>query len=130
MKRSDALIPLSREHHQALVVSKRIQDLALLSDDSLIIYWHQVREGLAQALLVHFQQEEEGFGAVVEGAFKQRFFSDHHQMRTLLGQDDRDSILQFARCLKDHVRFEERELFGWLEQNHPRLLEEAFATHL
>ena len=129
MKRSAALTPLSREHHQALVISKRISDLGSLSDDSLSHYWQQVRDTFAEELYAHFLQEEEGIGAVLEGELKQRFLSDHVRLRDLLQQTDRDSILLFAECLKAHVRFEERELFGWLEQHHSRLLAEVFTSH-
>lgn len=129
MKRSAALTPLSREHHQALVISKRISDLGNLSDDSLSHYWQQVRDTFAEDLYTHFLQEEEGFGAVLEGELKQRFLSDHVRLRDLLQQTDRESILLFAQCLKAHVRFEERELFGWLEQHHSQLLAEAFIPH-
>ena len=129
MKRSAALTPLSREHHQALVISKRISDLGSLSDDSLSHYWQQVRDTFAEDLYTHFLQEEEGFGAVLEGELKQRFLSDHVRLRDLLQQTDRESILLFAQCLKAHARFEERELFGWLEQHHSQLLAEAFIPH-
>ena len=129
MKRSAALTPLSREHHQALVISKRISDLGSLSDDSLSHYWRQVRDTFAEELYTHFLQEEEGFGAVLEGELKQRFLSDHVRLRDLLQQIDRESILLFAESLKAHVRFEERELFGWLEQHHSRLLAEVFISH-
>mgnify|MGYP000380303196 CR=1 FL=1 len=129
MKRSAALTPLSREHHQALVISKRISDLGNLPDDSLSRYWQQVRDTFAAELHAHFLQEEEGFGDALEGELKQRFLSDHVRLRDLLQQTDQESILLFAECLKAHVRFEERELFGWLEKHHPRLLEEAFISH-
>lgn len=129
MKRSAALTPLSREHHQALLISKRISDLGNLPDDSLSRHWQQVRDTFAAELHVHFLQEEEGFGDALEGELKQRFLSDHVRLRDLLQQTDRESILLFAECLKAHVRFEERELFGWLEKHHSRLLEEAFISH-
>lgn len=126
MKRSKALIPLSREHHHALVVAKRILALEQKPEKLLITYWREVRAGLQQELEQHFVEEERGFKNLLSGAHKQRFTSDHQELRELLEKDDTDAIIRFAQCLKEHVRFEERDVFGWLETNHSRQLAEAF----
>lgn len=126
MKRSEALIPLSREHHRALVVAKRIQALEQKPENLLITYWREVRAGLQQELELHFAEEERGFQNLLSGVHKERFLNDHQELRELLAKDDPEAIIRFAQCLKEHVRFEERELFGWLEANHSRQLAEAF----
>lgn len=128
MKRSEALIPLSREHHRALVVAKRIQSLEKGPENILITYWREIRAELQQELVLHFVEEERGFQHLLSGIHKQRFLSDHEELRELLEKEDPEAIVRFAHCLKEHVRFEERDLFGWLEANHSRQLAEAFLT--
>lgn len=118
MKRSSALLPLSREHHQALVAAKRIQDKAAQGQPALLDYWFSIREELADELNQHFLEEENGFGHLLTGDIKQRFESDHQTLRQLLETDQHDEIVRFAEQLRDHVRFEEREMFSWLEQKH------------
>lgn len=81
---------------------------------------------LAQELEKHFIEEEMGFQELLTGSFKQRFHSDHQELRELLKKDEPEAIIRFAQCLKEHVRFEERELFNWLQRNHSRQLAEAF----
>lgn len=118
MKRSDALKPLSRDHHHALVTAKRLYNLHHEDPEKAADYWRDVRQSLSDELSAHFHEEEEGFGHLLTGRMKQRFLDDHATLRKLLEDKGSESILLFARCLKNHVRFEERELFGWLEQNH------------
>jgi len=126
LKRSEALVPLSREHHRALVVAKRIQALEQKPENLLITYWREIRPELQRELELHFAEEERGFQNLLSGRHKQRFLNDHRELRELLAKDDPAAIIRFAHCLKEHVRFEERDLFGWLEANHSRQLAEAF----
>jgi len=122
MKRSAALIPLSREHHQALVTAKRLLDMAQQQPQSLPAYWQSLRSRFAPELLEHLAEEEQHFGDLLSGALQQQFIDEHRQLRALLDSDDIGEIQQFAKLLRAHVRFEERELFGWLEQHHGEVL--------
>lgn len=126
MKRSDELIPLSREHHQALVVSKKIRDLQHQPNDLLLAYWQDVVELFGPGLLQHFAEEEAKLLNLLEGDHKRRFMDDHARLRQLLAKTDRVAMLEFAQCLVAHVRFEERELFGWLETHRLSELTAAF----
>lgn len=126
MKRSDELIPLSREHHRALVVSKKIRDLQHQSDELLLAYWKEVVELFGPSMLQHFAEEEARFLDLLEGDYRVRFMDDHARLRHLLGQSDRATVVEFAQCLVAHVRFEERELFSWLEAHRPAELTVAF----
>ena len=123
MKRSHELTPLSKEHHQALVISHKLLKLGLEKNRELEAYWLSVRDGLAKELDLHFKEEEQWFGSVLKGVIAERFFEDHNVLRKLLLSENRDDIILFASRLKAHVRFEERELFNWLEMHYMGLLQ-------
>ncbi len=129
MKRSEALTPLSHEHHHALVISKRLQDAGKKGPEVLIAYWQEVQAELELELLQHFEEEEAGFGDLLTGELQAQFLADHKQLRTLLKTQNPEDILQFALQLKAHVRFEEREMFTWLESAYPEALHERLARH-
>lgn len=115
MKRSDALLPLSRDHHRALVVAKRILNTAEHEPERLEAYCAEVREELAAELEQHFAEEERMFGQKLPPHYAGRFYTDHAALRAWLHSSGAVDAEQFAHCLKAHVRFEERELFQWLE---------------
>ena len=129
MKRSAVLTPLSKEHHHALVIAKRLLD-AKQSTQALVSYWQEVQADIEQELLQHFAEEEAGFGDLLNGELKIQFQHDHQQLRQLLKTDKPEEILLFARKLKEHVRFEEREMFIWLETYHPQTLKERLPHHI
>jgi hypothetical protein len=130
MKRSEALTPLSHEHHHALVIAKRLQDAGKKSPEALINYWQEVQPEIEKELLHHFEEEEAGFGDLLRGGLKAQFLADHKQLRALLKTEQPEEILQFAQQLKDHVRFEEREMFMWLETYHPQTLQKRLPNHV
>ncbi len=121
MKRSEWLQPLSREHHQALVFSKRLLQIFNANPAAAALYWKEWREIAAEDLLRHFAEEESRFLALLrrEGAerLEHRLLEEHRQLRMLLEGDQVVAATMFAGLLKDHVRFEERELFGWIEKH-------------
>lgn len=120
MKRSLILQPLSREHHQALVFSKRLHALADLPALSQQQQWGEFRLILSDALLPHFDEEEHYFlhelGVAADNSLFKRMLEDHQTMRAYMNSDEVSQLHQFADLLKVHVRFEERELYPWLEK--------------
>ncbi|WP_293267731.1 hemerythrin domain-containing protein [Neptunomonas sp.] len=120
MKRSLVLQPLSREHHQALVFSKRLRALAGLPMLNQQQQWQEFRVALGEALLPHFEEEERYFlkelGVTADNDLIKHMLNDHQAMRAYIRSDETGQLLHFAELLKAHVRFEERELFPWLEQ--------------
>lgn len=120
MKRALILQPLSREHHQALVFSKRLQALAALPEQNQRQQWRELRLILSEALLPHFDEEEHYFshelGVAADNSLFKRMLEDHQAMRAYMNSDDVSQLHQFSDRLKTHVRFEERELFPWLEK--------------
>ena len=121
IKRSPELRPLSREHH-----------------DGLLFVW-KIREGLRKGTSIekvvdfvgwywknhirpHFYQEEKILAPlIVDNPLIERMKEEHNQIRELLIDMHKDSVpedlLRFAGILESHIRFEERELFQYLEEH-------------
>lgn len=124
MKRRPALIPLSREHHTALKLAKRIADTtAIGAQDELM---KALPTLFAAELEPHFQSEEADLLPRLEAAGEHelvaRTLAEHHAMRALcarLAEGDRASLSALGTALHDHVRFEERELFVSAEKVLP-----------
>lgn len=121
MKRDKALIPLSQDHHKVLVISNRIQAALDESEIAASKYWNEIRTTFYEELLTHFNEEEQNLLSLLYEhggrCLAERLLDDHQRMRILLLEKDTASAVVFATCLKNHVRFEERELFTWLESH-------------
>jgi len=124
MKRSDALQPLSREHHTALTLAKACERAVQSgAAEQVNTACQRVIRAFASELEPHFLVEEQSLLPLLKEAETQplirRTLADHQQMRALLEglqQDDAAALERFGKCLSDHVRFEERELFPALEK--------------
>jgi hemerythrin-like domain-containing protein len=122
MKRSEHLIPLSHDHHVALVVANRLKSsLNQFDQKDALEYWEEIRGQYKQDLLKHFEVEENELLPLLDGVSEKasmlaiNIIADHTKMRNLLSSHDLSAAVEFAELLKKHVRFEERELFPWLE---------------
>jgi len=123
MKRAEALIPLSHDHHKALVTVKRINDLQREAEREVNEYWLAKREVLYRELKSHFDQEERSLLPLLIGegeSLAYRLVADHNKLLAFLDGDDPSIVDRFAELLKEHVRFEERNLFPWLELNYEK----------
>ncbi|MDO4878818.1 MAG: hemerythrin domain-containing protein [Neisseria sp.] len=115
MKRHPQLIPLSREHHHTLSLCARIlrepaQNHAAEIDEHYI------------ELAAHFEHEETLFAPYWQPLnrddLRERFEREHAQLRAMYRRaryDDPEWNTAFATLLRDHARFEERELFPAIE---------------
>lgn len=114
LKRHPDLIERSREHHHSLALCVRILRNPADSHQADI-------EAHAPDLLAHFQAEETQFAPHwhrLDGALKSRFEADHAKLRRMLAQPEYAHSswnTDFATTLRDHARFEERELFPAVE---------------
>lgn len=118
MKRARALIPLSHEHHHSLVAAKRINDLRKEADEEIKQYWLAKRDILMKEFSEHFSKEEKYLLPLLTGEgeyLSTKLVNEHRQLLRLLNSDDSASAYYYADLLKAHIRFEERELFPWLE---------------
>ena len=127
MKRTEALVLLSRDHHQALVIAQRLRraDTATASAArrALLDYWDAHGR-------IHFQREEElllpayaGYGDA-HGPLVARVLCDHvairHDIQVIRTRPwTVDSLRRLGTVLADHVRLEERELFPLIEGAMP-----------
>lgn len=128
MKRDAALLPLSRDHHQALSVALKLRratpETAGDARATFLGYWH----GHGQA---HFRLEEEVLLPAYAGhgdprhPLVARALCDHVEIRRRAGgvaDESRSTIPDLHELggrLADHVRLEERELFPLIEAAMP-----------
>lgn len=120
MKRSAALIALSREHHGALVLARRIGDAGTGPDCGPLL--QEIRTRHRPALLAHFADEERRLPPVLcrddHRPLLEQLLAEHQQLRALLtrlADGDRQALEPFGILLARHVRFEERTLFPQYE---------------
>lgn len=112
MKRDARLRKLSSEHHNALVLARKLrrgQEVDLPA-------------AFAAELAPHFAIEEKVLLPALRQAGREdlasRTLCDHDAMRAALAEPER-----FADLLEAHVRFEERELFPVCEELIPAALD-------
>jgi hypothetical protein len=121
MKRSPALLQLSREHHTALSLALRIAKATdPAAQQTLLVTVPALFRG---ELEPHFQEEEHNLlpqlAATGETTLVARTLDEHAQMRALaaaIAAGEATALAPFGRLLQAHVRFEERELFAVAEQ--------------
>jgi len=121
IKRSEQLAPLSREHHDGLLFAWKIkQGLELkASPDAMRKYaqWYW-----RQHIRPHFFQEEKILMPYMpaDHPMAKRLKEEHDHIRELIieldEEADRRHLLLLCDLITQHIRFEERELFGYLEE--------------
>lgn len=125
MKRHPDLIPLSQEHHHSLAICVRIlRQPEQNHQQELSKHFIELEK--------HFQCEEHTFAPLWEKlnqpTLHNRFLQEHQQLRDLIHHpqfNQPEWNKQFATLLRNHARFEERELFPAIES----LLSESTTTH-
>lgn len=126
MKRSPALVQLSREHHTALSLALRIEKAG--TDSSLAEIAATLPALFRGELEPHFQEEERTLLLALklagEIAAVERTLQEHARLRELaatISQAPLPAVTEFGLLLRAHVRFEERELFPLTERVLPGL---------
>ncbi|MEW5903066.1 MAG: hemerythrin domain-containing protein [Pseudomonadota bacterium] len=123
MQRSPLLQPLSREHHQALKLARRCERAAATGDSEQIEHaCVAALQAFAMELEPHFQVEEQellpNLHTDAGMSLIQRTQADHRALRELcagMQRCERAALAEFSTLLRSHVRFEERELFPFIE---------------
>lgn len=124
MKRSPQLVPLSREHHTALSLARRVEKaMGGGTAQELQEAAARVAAGFVTELAPHFAEEERWLLPTLSAAGEQllvdRTLADHRRLGALAQEiekaPDGVRLQEFAQLLRDHVRFEERELFVTFE---------------
>lgn len=133
IKRSKALLPLSREHHVDLLLAWKIRKGLLNHAEyqRMADYVKYLEENLMNE---HFNDEEKLLFDLLPGDDKMctTARNEHKQIRYLITEIcdkknyDAGLFKQLADLVETHVRYEERELFPYLETKLPeQKLEEA-----
>ena len=128
MKRHQSLIPLSREHHAALVLARLLQTGApaykgMPSDpEGKLAYAFKFYEN---ELTSHFAREEEIFQLVtgIDGSLDvmlQEIIAEHQEIHDLFSLVKKNIDLvkhldSIGKLLESHIRKEERVLFPLIE---------------
>lgn len=131
IKRSVHLTPLSRDHHNGLLFSWKLREgikqhlPASRMRPYVTYFWRE-------HLLEHFREEEDLLFHKLDDPLCEEALAQHAALRgqfesVLESQDE--STTEYgvlADLLQQHIRFEERELFPYLEQTlSPQALEYA-----
>ncbi len=123
MKRNDNIVPLSRDHHTALLCCWKVrQGLAKQVDSERIkkyVQWFW-QEHLEQ----HFLEEETILFNVIAHPLCEDAIAQHREIKKLVcdictSHPTTANLSYFADLLDQHVRFEERSLFPTLEKEIP-----------
>ena len=122
IKRNKNIVPLSKDHHHGLLLCWKIrQGLKLnIELERIRSYIHFFWETY---MVEHFRQEEELLFSKIDGPVCNQVKDEHEIIRLLVAgingqdKDKRNSYIQFASLLEQHIRYEERVLFPYLEAN-------------
>ncbi len=137
MKRHPALVPLSRDHHHALVIAQRLRNAtvenAAETARAFLDHW-DVEEKL------HFRLEEElllpayAVHAEPDHPAIIRMLLDHIMIRRdagqLAGTPPLELLHDLGARLADHVALEEHEVFPLIEATIPERELQALGEHL
>ena len=139
MKRSPALRPLSRDHHEALAIALRLRraksDTMARDCSAFVRFWHEHGRD-------HFRIEEEILlpAYAVHGdrlhPVVERVLAEHAAIRGRVDELEQVdgtpvwALRELGEQLADHVRLEERQLFPLVEEALPAADLERLAAAL
>ena len=122
MKRAPALVPLSREHHEALVLARRACEPERAQAEPATLRTHLLRRWDAQ-FDAHFAREEThllpALAAAGEHAAVQDALQQHAALRDAVARlraGDLQALPAWGEAMREHVHWEERELFPLAER--------------
>ena len=122
MKRAAPLTPLSREHHEALVLARRAATADPAGTEAAAQREHLLQRWRVQ-FEPHFAEEEQALlpalVAAGETEAAARAAAEHAWLRGLVErvrQGDPQALPEWGAAMQAHVRFEERELFPLAER--------------
>lgn len=127
IKRSKELTQLSREHHDGLLLAWKIKT-GLSSNIELKRIADYVDFFYQSNLENHFKLEEQFLFSLLPAKNELCIKAElqHSELRAIINkikmQVNATNLMEFVELLQGHIRFEERELFNYIEQNVPRSL--------
>jgi len=124
LKRDENLVVFSHEHYHGLVFCARLKKAEKASNTILKTY---ILDFWENYLISHFKNEEKLFLPLFEKKqneeIKYQFLDEHQRLRNMIKKIDKSDIevhpfaIQFSTLLNDHIRFEERKMFPWIQKN-------------
>lgn len=131
MRRAEALLKLSREHHTGLILAQLLKKNAPLYKGLPESFEEKAEYLLSMMkthLLPHFEQEELIIAyldkkSAIYKPMHERILSEHVGMKQLCDRfragdgEPQDLMDEFGRMLEKHIRFEEREYFEFLQKH-------------
>ncbi|MGZ8523557.1 MAG: hemerythrin domain-containing protein [Chitinophagaceae bacterium] len=120
IKRHQALVSFSKEHHFGLLLVWKIRQ-GLLKAVSAERIGKYVLFFFKEDLETHFREEEQLLFSKlpVTDTLRKRAEEEHKEIyslvETIQGNSDESLLRQFADILEKHIRFEERTLFNHLQ---------------
>lgn len=125
IKRSNAFVPFSREHHFGLLLVWKIREDLLRKADAVHISDY-IQAFFVDNFQEHLRDEEEliFIHLEVNDSLRKRAESEHDMIRHIVDlisqyRDDTALLSEFADVLEGHIRFEERVLFNRLQATLP-----------
>ena len=123
IKRNAAIVEFSKDHHFALLLVWKIKEGLNKSIEPSRISKYVIH--FFDTDLIHHFKEEENFlfsKLSKEDKLRIQAETDHDNIYRMIAAlrkktDDKDLLKQFADILEKHIRFEERELFNYLQEN-------------
>lgn len=127
-KRDPALLPLSHDHHHALVIAMLLRRA---SDENAAGTRHAFLDFWKSDCSDHFRVEEEELypafaaGQGADNPLLLKALDDHAQIRAIAAsfetneQAGGEELNRLGEILASHVRLEEREIFPLIEQELP-----------
>lgn len=122
MKRNVNLQELSRDHHHGLLLGWKIKEGIKRNAEAKEIKQY-VEYFFTEALLPHFREEEELILSYLSDRDKLKIqtIKEHQEIEQLVKELNEPAnlqanLLEIARVLENHIRFEERTLFPYIEQ--------------
>jgi hemerythrin-like domain-containing protein len=117
-KRNLSLQPLSREHHFALLLGFKI-NAGIRNNIERIRIEKYTKWFYENYLLKHFKEEEEILFPILglENSLVKKAIEEHDGLKSMMKKNDLsiEELATFAENLKNHIRFEERELFNEIQ---------------
>lgn len=125
IKRHPGLVAFSKDHHFGLLLVWKIRDdlkksVELSNINNSVIHFFDTD------LIHHFTEEEELLFPKLpkDQLLRIQAETDHKNIRQVIedlrqNPENKDLLNRFADALEQHIRFEERELFNFIQENLP-----------
>jgi hemerythrin-like domain-containing protein len=121
IKRHATIVEFSKDHHFALLLVWKIREGLKKSIEPSRITKYAINF-FDNDLIPHFKGEEEFLFSKLskENKLRIRAESEHENIYMMMdglrkNPDDKDLLQKFADTLEKHIRFEERELYNYLQ---------------